>query len=399
MKSNNNIFLTGQAGTGKSTTIKNYLKWAEENNLLVVLTASTGVAALNIGGVTIHSFLGSKLSNTIDEYKKIKISPSHKKKLKDIINEMKVLVIDEISMLPSSYIDMIDYILKKYTNEPDLPFGGKKVILTGDFLQLPPIGRTTRKFAFESKAWKEAEIIAYNLTKIHRQKDETFTYHLSKIRMGENEWETIKYFDNINYDIIENDNSVKLFSRNINVDDYNTNKLELIDGESFFYEAILTGSSSEKSNITKRVLANETLELKVGAKVMALKNDLDLSYVNGSTGMVVELTNKSVKVKFDNGYIATLTKDKWESLDVNGNILAIFEQIPLKLAYAITIHKSQGMTIDNLTIDCEGIFEEGQFYVAISRAKTKEGLKLIGFEPRHIIANKKAVYFYKKFNN
>lgn len=399
MKSNNNIFLTGQAGTGKSTTIKNYIKWAEENGIIVGLTASTGIAAVNIGGVTIHTFLGSKIANSIEEYKKIKISATYKEALEKGMKIIDVLVIDEVSMLTATYIDMIDYILKTNTGEKNLPFGGKKIIFTGDFLQLPPVEKGERKFAFESEAWKNANVKTYNLTKIHRQADENFTHHLSKVRVGLADEETIEYFQSINKK--EDDDSsdgVKLFSRNINVDEYNEKKLDLIQGESKFYDAVLTGSSAEKEIIKKRVLANERLELKIGAKVMALKNESDLKYVNGSTGIVINLYEDSVKVKFDNGYVCNIVPKTWENLDINRKILSTFEQIPLKLAYAITIHKSQGMTIDNLVVNCDGIFEKGQFYVAVSRARTKEGLKLINFMPKNIVADQKAVEFYKKFD-
>lgn len=394
----NNIFLTGQAGTGKSTTINNYIKWAKENNIEVALTASTGVAALNIGGITIHSFLGSKIAGNIDEYKSQGSYLATIKRVKKNINNIDVLVVDEISMLNDKYIDLIDYIMKDATKS-SLPFGGKKIIFTGDFLQLPPISKGTRKFAFESKSWREAKFITLNLTKIYRQKDKEFTSILSRVRLGQNNLEISKYFDNINYDIIDDDDSVKLFSKNINVDDYNQQKLDLVSGESKFFECKMKGTAANKVILLKRVLANEVLELKIGARVMSLKNDLNLKYVNGSTGIVTKMTINSVEVKFDNGLKTTLVYEQWELMDINGSMIATFKQIPLKLAYAITIHKSQGMTMDRLTVDCEGIFEEGQFYVAISRASTKEGLKLIGFEPQMIIANPKAVSFYLRFEN
>lgn len=396
MKTNDNIFLTGQAGTGKSTTIKNYIEWANDQGLNVALTASTGVAAVNIGGVTIHSFLGSKLAGSIEEYNHTKVNPGYWKEIKDYINLIDVLVIDEVSMLTADYIDMIDYILKKATGE-NLPFGDKKIIFTGDFLQLPPVSNRQRSFAFESKAWFEANVRNINLTKIHRQEEQEFTSMLSKVRFGETDKEVIEYFQDLNTILENDDDSVKLFSRNINVDAYNQSRLDELDGASKYYEADITGEKTNMEQLKKRVLANEVLELKIGAKVMALKNDLDLKYVNGSTGTVINLNEDSVKVKFDNGKTVNMKADFWEQLDIHGNSLACFEQIPLKLAYAITVHKSQGMTIDNLTIDCQGIFEEGQFYVAVSRASSSKGLKLMNFRPEHIKSNRIAVAFYKRF--
>ncbi len=396
MKTDKNIFLTGQAGTGKTTTINRYIEWAERNDINVALTASTGISAINIGGTTIHSFLGSKLANSIEEYNKLNVNKSNWKKIKENINKIDSLVIDEVSMLNAKYIDMIDYILKKATNISE-PFGGKKVIFVGDFLQLPPISKN-KEFAFDSKAWREAKIKILNLTKIHRQEDAEFVNILGKIRLGNIDELIINYLDRINYKKIENDDSVKLFAKNVNVDEFNKNELNKIKGRPKIYEAKITGKDSNyKKNIVKNVLANKILELKVGSRIMSLKNDYNHNFVNGSLGKIIQLNPKSVRVRFDNGFETTFGYEKWETFDLDGKVTASFEQIPLKLAYAITIHKSQGMTIDKLTIDCLGIFEEGQFYVAISRAKNKEGLKLVWFKTNHIRTNKRATSYYKRF--
>lgn len=400
MKTKDNIFLTGQAGTGKTYTINNYIKWATDEGLNVVLTASTGVAAINISGMTIHAFLGSRISNSIEEYKTLKIRPSYWQEIKDSIIDMDVLIVDEVSMLSADYINLIDYILKKATNS-NKAFGGKKIIFTGDFLQLPPITKNNRTFAFESRAWKEANFKIINLTKIYRQTDKEFGEMLSRVRMGDSSDEVFDFFDSLNCNDVDwNDNSVKLFARNNKVSEYNMSELDLIDKEPTRYYADTWGKTpQEEEKMIKNIIADEVLELKLDARVIALKNAQDFSYVNGSLGTVIKLNENSVKVKFDNGYVGSMTKEKWEVVDKSGTIISSFEQIPLKLAYALTIHKSQGMSINKLTIDCTDIFEEGQFYVAVSRATNKEDLKLIGFKEKHIRPNSKAVDFYSNFKS
>jgi len=400
MKSDENIFLTGQAGTGKTHTINKYMEWAKKQGLEVMLTASTGIAAINIKGITIHTFLGSKISNTIEQYDNLKIPASIWNETTESINLMDVLVVDEVSMLSASFIDLMDYILQKATKTKK-PFGGKKVIFTGDFLQLPPISKVRRTFAFESQSWKDGHFKILNLTKIYRQNDITFANMLSKVRLGDSANEVFEYFNQFNKNKIDwNDDSVKLFSRNEKVNEFNMKELNAINGEKSEYFADTWGETlAEETKLIKNVIADEILELKVGARVISLKNSYDGAYVNGSLGTVVELNPKSVKVEFDNGYTGYLVKEMWETTDKKGDILATFEQIPLKLAYALTIHKSQGMTIDKLTIDCSDIFEEGQFYVAISRVIDTKNLTLIGFKKYHIRANQKAVAYYKQFLN
>ena len=398
MKTKDNIFLTGQAGTGKTFTINNYINWTKDEGIEVALTASTGVAAININGITIHSFLGTRICNNIEDYEEMKIRKSYWEEIRDCINSIDVLIIDEISMLSDSYINLIDHILKKATNS-DEPFGGKKMIFTGDFLQLPPISKSKRTFAFESDSWREANFKIINLTNIFRQKDKEFSLMLSKVRIGDDSDDVFNFFNDLNSNKIDwSDKSLKLFSTNEKVSEYNSIELDMMEGEIVRYYADTWGESKfDEDKIIKNVIADEILELKDGARVISIKNAQDFSYVNGSLGTVIELNKNSVLVKFDNGIESLLTKEQWETTDIDGEINSTFEQIPLKLAYALTIHKSQGMSIDNLTIDCSDIFEEGQFYVAISRATNKDKLKLIGFDEKHIKANSKAVRFYKSF--
>ncbi len=398
MKTKDNIFLTGQAGTGKTYTINNYIEWAEKEGIEVALTASTGVSAININGITIHSFLGTRICNNIEDYEDQKIRREHWNNIKDAINSMDVLIVDEISMLSETYIDLIDHILKKATNVSE-PFGGKKMIFTGDFLQLPPISKSKRTFAFESKSWKEGNFKIMNLIRVFRQADEKFSKMLSKVRMGDSSDEVFDFFNNLNVNDVDwKDESLKLFSTNQKVSDYNSTELDMMDGKIKRYYADTWGENKfDEDKIIKNVIADEILELKLNARVISLKNAQDFSYVNGSLGTIIKLNENSVTVQFDNGVRTIITKEKWESINLDGEVISTFEQIPLKLAYALTIHKSQGMSIDSLTIDCSNIFEEGQFYVAISRATNSEKLKLLGFERKHINSNKKAISFYKSF--
>ncbi len=395
-KQGKNILITGQAGVGKTYLLNEFLDWLEENKYNVGLAGSTGVAAINIGGTTAHRMFGiNKASNVMDFLRIMKYEESarraHYKRMKEML-KYDVLVIDEVSMIGSKLLELIDYVLKS-AMENELPFGGKQIIFSGDFLQLPPINDT---FAFESPIWKEGQFSVIHLTKVYRQDDPLFLEVLTKLRIGEYDSQVEEFINERIWEGDVSDDATKLYSRNASVDNENTSMLQELKGKKKIYKSESNGAYSDVMVLTRNINAPKELELKVGAKVMSLKNAEDLSYVNGSIGKVKKLNIKSVTVEFENGITEIIEPWTWTLMDNNGTITASYSQIPLRLAYAITMHKSQGMTIDGeLFIDCDGIRNDGQFYVAVSRIKDFNKLKIVNFKREYISANKKAVSFYK----
>jgi len=392
---NKNVFITGQAGTGKSHTLTRLKHDLPE----LVVTASTGVAAINIHGQTIHSFAG--LGYGLKSAKQIASSMRLEKKYK--IKDCTLLAIDEISMLSAETFNLINTVFK-LIKSTDLPFGGIQLIVIGDFLQLPPVSKDNQaiNFAFESTAWKEANFINKVLTKQYRQQDINFLSDLNKVRLGD-----ITTIDNTSEITIDTNNAVHLFALNRIADAHNKTKLDSLRGAEYHFQAIDIGFTSMVEKIDKDCLVPKDLYLKIGARVMLLINKyIDLGLSNGSLGEVIDIINASeyqhaiVKVRFDNGIEVLLGYEVVAKIiDKNktrNQELASREQIPLRLAYALTIHKAQGLTLDSVCIDCNGTFECGQIYVALSRVRSKNNLIIKNLKPNMIKANKKALAFYKE---
>ncbi len=393
------IFLTGQAGVGKSFILNKVIEELEENSTNVAITGSTGMAALHLSGQTIHKFLSIGISNNIEEFENRNIHwgpwqhvlKFQKKKL----SKVNVVVIDEISMISADVLDLIDHALRIYKHNLTTPFGGCTMIFSGDFLQLPPVNGD---FAFMSDIWKEAGITMVSLSKVYRQDNKEFIDILSNVRQGKLEDEYREFFSSL---LIEDDtemtDATRLSALNINVDEINERYLRSVPGDLYTYSASCEGKDKYLNDLKKAVQAPEELDLKVGARVVSLVNDTEGAYVNGSVGKIVGLKKTHAVVEFDcnPGERHIITSNLWETIDVDGTQVASYRQLPLRLAYAITIHKSQGMTIDgNLIVDCTGIFSCGQLYVALSRVKDPTKLKIKGFNEGMIMAHQTALSFY-----
>lgn len=383
IKSGKNVFITGQAGTGKSY----YLTQLQQDLPDLVVTASTGVAAINVSGTTIHSFSGIGIGDR--SAKQIAYSMYTEQRIR--LNYCKCLAIDEISMLSADTLDLINDVFKTIRRN-DKPFGGIQLIVIGDFLQLPPVEKNGKepRFAFESDSWQESDFKIINLEEQFRQKDPAFLADLNKIRFGE----SIEIIATSNHE-----DALHLFALNRPADEYNQLKLQSIKSPIHHFEARDIGSIYHINSIDKNCLVPKNLYLKVGARVMLLINKyIGLGLINGSIGNVTKIEGRSVTVNFDNGSeldlgyetVAKIMDDKVE--------LASRSQIPLRLAYAISIHKSQSLSLDKVCIDFEGTFESGQAYVALSRVRSKSGLSVKNLRPNLIKANKKAVEFYKKMS-
>ena len=377
--SNQNIFITGKAGTGK-TTLLEYFRINSKKKFVIL--ASTGISAIKAKGKTIHSFFLFPPRILINE--KIKRLRSN------IIKNVDTILIDECSMIRCDLLDAIDQSLRLNRNN-DESFGGVQIILLGDIHQLPPVIRENERDIFDSfypnghyffhaNCYQNSNISTYELTKIYRQKDAEFINILNKIRSGNvTEVDLLP----LNNKVVNQDSNVLyetiiLSPTNRKVDTINSVNLQNINSETFSYQSSETGEFREKP-------ADEILELKVGAQVMLIKNDIKSPkrWVNGSIGIVTDLTANSIHLKIKNK-VHKITQDTWEKFDylvkdgeVLHEVVATFTQYPIKLAWAVTIHKSQGQTFEKVIIDLDrGSFAPGQTYVALSRVTSLEGLFL-----------------------
>lgn len=392
LKSGKNVFLTGQAGSGKTYVINQYVKRLWACGIQVALTASTGIAATHIWWVTIHSRSGIWIKELLSDHDLELLQ--QKEHLHKQITKAQVLIIDEISMLSAATIDAIDTVVKMIRRD-GRPFGWLQVIFVGDFFQLPPVmkafpdgSESPKRFAFAAQAWKELDLALCYLETQYRQRAGTFWSLLQSLRKGTLTEEDFALLRTRMHEPHEGWHPVKLYTHNVDVDRLNMQELDKLQDEAYFFRAVGTGDQHLVATLRKSLLAPDELVLKVGAKVLFVKNNPQKGYVNWTTGEVV---------KFDSydGYPIVLLADGREikaepemwSIENADTIIASVKQIPLKLAWAITIHKSQGMTLDAAEIDLSKVFEPGQGYVALSRVRSLEGLCLRGLNEQGMRAH------------
>lgn len=439
LKTGKNVFLTGSAGSGKTYTLNQYIHYLRARRVPVAVTASTGIAATHMNGITIHSWSGIGIKDELTERDLSNLA--RKQFLADRLKDTAVLIIDEISMLHAKQLNLVNQVLK-HVRKNDNPFGGIQVVVAGDFFQLPPIGSKGEsnrdKFAFMSEAWLDAGFRICYLSEQHRQKSEAadggldLDDILNQIRRQDVSFEAIAALENTfdqNVDI----KRTRLYTHNLNVNKINDKELAALEGETRRFEASSVGESKLVDTLKKTVRTQDELILKVGAKVMFIKNNNELGVSNGTMGELIGFAavkvddskakdkaksdakadmaeddtiaiddedssktadkDKKAKanikdkssaapkmpvVRLNSGREVIAEPEEWIIEDETGDVLASYEQVPLCLAWAITIHKSQGMTLDAAEIDLSRTFELGQGYVALSRLKSLEGLKLLG---------------------
>ena len=437
LKTGQNVFLTGSAGSGKTYTLNQYIDYLRARRVPVAVTASTGIAATHMNGTTIHSWSGIGIKDELSDRDLTNLS--RKQFLADRLKDTAVLVIDEISMLHAKQLNLVSQVLK-HVRKNDKAFGGIQVVVAGDFFQLPPIGSkgesNREKFAFMSEAWLDAKFHICYLSEQHRQVSEAANGGLdlddilNQIRRQEVTFEAIAALENT-YDQSVDIKRTRLYTHNLNVNKINDKELALLDGEMMRFEATTTGDSKLVETLKKTVRTQDELVLKVGAKVMFIKNNAELGVSNGTMGELIgfaavkiedkessdaligddssddideeaagEKTAKAKKsaakkdkekpkskkpttqkmpvVRLNSGREVIAEPEEWIIEDETGEVLASYLQVPLCLAWAITIHKSQGMTLDAAEIDLSRTFELGQGYVALSRLKSLAGLQLLG---------------------
>lgn len=397
LKTGGNVFLTGEPGAGKTHVINQYIAWLEAAGLQVAVTASTGIAATHIGGLTIHSWSGIGIRDQLSPHDLDQIIS--KEKTVKRIKKTQVLIIDEISMLDGSRVDMIDRVIKAARQSTE-PFGGLQVVFVGDFFQLPPVTKQgeVMRYAFESHAWEAARPLVCYITEQYRQDDEMLVGLLKSIRKNEVEEEHYTLLSEqteIGYEDIE---PTRLYTHNADVDAVNAGKLRELSGSAKRFTMDGQGNKQLIQGLVRSCLSPECLELKEEAMVMFTKNNFEAGYVNGTLGRVerFDTADGHPVVRTTDGKKITVTPTNWEIVD-DGKVHASISQLPLRLAWAITVHKSQGMSLDAAEIDLSKAFVYGQGYVALSRVRTLMGLKVLGMGPNSLGIDPKIVNVDARF--
>lgn len=373
------VFLTGPAGAGKTYVLNQFIKLAKHDGKHVSVTATTGLAATHLGGTTIHSWSGIGIHDYLSDSFVDHLSKGRR----EIIEKTDVLIIDEISMLHDYRLDMVDEVCRLVRKQPDVPFGGIQVVMSGDFFQLPPVNRDGSReggFVVNAQAWKELDPVICYLSEQHRQNDETLLDILSALRAGDiRRHHAEKLLERVEIVPADESDITELHTTNVDVDTLNARRLKALHADEYSYSQTTTGAANYVENLQRSVLAPAVLDLKLGALVMAVKNSPERKYANGSIGKVVgfEPGSDYPVVEFLSGREVVMQPDTWELRDGDKKRASI-TQIPLRLAWAITIHKSQGMTLDAARIDLRKAFVAGMGYVALSRVKNIATLYLHG---------------------
>jgi DNA polymerase III epsilon subunit-like protein len=414
---NQSLFLTGKAGTGKSTFLKYILSEVNKN---IIVVAPTGIAALNVEGVTIHSFFRLPFRPILPNEIDIPDLGYVKKKL---IKEMDTLIIDEISMVRVDVLEAIDAILRHNGGDPHQPFGGKQIVLIGDIFQIEPVVEEkdgTKQiiqnnyegfYFFDAPAFKRMQNLKIvELKKVYRQKnDAVFLKLLDKIRLNEQNHQDLEKVNSqseenpLNAYQLLHDETIVLKTTNYEADTTNKAVLDCIEYQEYRYESSTFGDFKLSEN---RLPAPQTLVLKKNAQVMILKNDLHGRWVNGTIAKIKELNATSITVQLQNGEVHDIDKFTWESIKykfnpktrkIDSEVIGGFTQFPLRLAWAITIHKSQGLTFDKIKIDWgKSLFASGQVYVALSRCRTLKGISMSrNLSADDILVNPELIKFYR----
>jgi len=377
LKAGRNVYLTGAAGCGKTFVLNKYIEYLKERGVVVAVTASTGIAATHLSGMTIHSWSGVGIQSDLSDYD-IELL-IQKEYLWRRFNKTKVLIIDEISMMSPKMLDCLDRLAQTMKGS-SRAFGGMQVVLSGDFFQLPPIVKGGERVLYidSSDVWKKMDMRVCYLEEQYRQKDLSLLNILNEIRTGTVSLATTEMLGKISA-THEKPAVVptRLYTHNFDVDAENEVELEKLPGDIFKYEMHTRGKANLVASLCKSILAPEVLKLKKNAVVMFVKNNFEEGYVNGTLGRIVAFEGDTPVVETYSGKKIYVTHATWEVED-NGKVLASAEQLPLRLAWAITVHKSQGMSLDAAEVDLSKSFVPGQGYVALSRLRSLDGLTLLG---------------------
>ncbi len=391
LKLGHNAYITGPAGSGKTYLLNQYINYLKEHNVDVGITASTGIAATHMQGVTIHSWTGIGIKSNLSDREIENLI--EKNYLWRRMNNAKVLIIDEVSMLHDFRLDLVNRVLQVFKNN-NKPFGGIQIILCGDFFQLPPVsreGEPDSNFIYHSESWKEAGLKICYLEEQFRQTDDKALEVLNCIREN---MVTQEIRDILTKCFKEHKKEslpvlTRLYTHNIDVDKVNDDALAGIESQEMTYEMTSNGAPVLVEILKKSCLAPQKLRLKKGARVMFVKNNFELGYVNGTLGEVVSLKGEGggplVRIT-SSGKLLEVSRESWK-IEEEGMTKAEIKQYPLRLAWAITVHKSQGMSLDAVEVDLSKSFERGMGYVALSRVRSLAGLTILGMNEEALKVN------------
>lgn len=392
LQSQDNVFITGEAGSGKSFVIRQFMKGKSTKTFPIL--ASTGAAAVLVGGRTFHSFMGLGIME--GGAKATLLRAQNDRSLRKRLNQADGIIVDEISMLSGVTLEVAEKICQMH-RENLAPWGGLRVIAVGDFAQLPPVqsGGGSRHWAFLDPVWQKTNFKSVVLKQNMRTGDSEFLEILNEIRLGKVTSRVEMFLNRKQMDCDEGFEGTRLFPRRNQTDAFNNRELEKLPGETHTFPTVFSGNERHIEQLKKHSPLSEELVLKVNALVMLRQNDPKMRWVNGSTGYVRKITNSEVEVELLRGRIAVIERASFSLLNAEGIPLASAVNFPLSLAYAATIHKAQGMTLDRLVVDLNSLWEPGQAYVALSRIVDPIHLRVESWQPRSIKADPVVTEFYK----
>ncbi len=379
LKEGHSVFLTGAPGTGKTHVLKEYISYVRSHQIAASVTASTGIAASHIQGITLHSFAGLGITDNLSE-KDLKniLTKGH---IVSRIRKTRILIIDEISMVSPAIFEAVDQILKR-VHVSEKPFGGIQILMSGDFFQLPPVTKKPqkKKYIWQTTLWEELDPVICYLHENFRQEDHNFIEILNEIRAGEISDVSQKSLEECIHRKMSTKESVRLYTHNIDVDRINQQELAKLKTPARAFRAGGKGKKTVIDSILSSTLVMPVCTVKIGALVIFIKNNPESGYVNGTMGKVIDYAPQTHYpiILTVQGEKITAQPEEWVKEDEKGKTIGGVRQVPLRLAWALTIHKSQGMTIDSCEVDLSKSFEVGQGYVALSRVRSLEGLRILG---------------------
>lgn len=395
LHSGENVFLTGGAGSGKSFVIREFQKKVDSDFFPVL--ASTGAAAVLVGGRTFHSFFGLGIMEGGAE--KVYEKASQDRRLRKRLKKIEGFILDEVSMIPGEALALAE-LLAREARGSSLPWGGLRVVAVGDFMQLPPVSRTGRTdWAFKHLVWSRTGFQNSVLKLNQRVHDPHFLSVLNEVRNGRINSRVVEFLDFYLTDHDEEASGTRLFPRREQAEQFNTKKLNSLSGEEKLFESIYIGEAKYTEILAKSAPVPSKLKLKKGCEVLFVQNDPQRRWVNGTRGVVVDFEDEKIKVEKIKGRVVTVERSLFVYQNADGEVLASLLQFPLLLGYASTIHRSQGSTLDEIWCDLGSLWEPGHAYVALSRLRRAQGLHLLRWGHQSFRTDKEVQEFYSQLTN